>query len=66
MKTLFDGLLEFESYNELEKSLDTMDKDFAIKIIDLALTYIQKNGGFSFEESHCIYKCLNKIKENEV
>lgn len=65
MKSLFNGLLEFPTHNDLEKSLDSMDKEFAIKIIDLALNYIQQNGGFSLEESHCIYKCLNKIKENE-
>lgn len=65
MESLFGGLFGFESKESLENFVENVDKVNAIKMIELSLLYIQKNGFFSFEESHIIYKCLNKLKENE-
>jgi len=31
----------------------------------MALNHANKQGAFSILESHCIYKCLEKLKDNE-
>lgn len=65
MNTIFGGLFSFETKQSLENFIEKIDKESAIKMIELSLLYTQKNGLYSFEESHIIYKCLNKLKENE-
>lgn len=65
MESLFGGLFGFESKDNLEDFVSKIDKESALKIIELSLLYALKSGLYSFEESHIIYKCLNKIKKNE-
>lgn len=62
MKSIFGGLIEFESQSKLTEFLKTMDDTTSIKIIEGALEYGAKNGLFSMEESHCMYEALLKIK----
>jgi hypothetical protein len=65
MKILFNGLLEFQSQDQLKELLSSEDKKTALKLIELALQYAQNNGLYSFEESYVIYNCLNALKNNE-
>jgi hypothetical protein len=64
-KIMFGGLLEIKNIDDLERFLNVMSKNDSLKIIENSLIYSQKNGLFSFEESHVIYNCLIKLKENE-
>jgi hypothetical protein len=64
MESIFGGTIEFQTKTQFDTFVDTLDKDMSMKIIELALDYGQKNGLYSFEESHSIYKSLNKLKEN--
>lgn len=63
---MFDGLFEFDNVDDLEKMIEGMDTKTAIKIIEIAIVYAQQNGLYSLPESHCIYKCLKKVKENNI
>lgn len=65
MESLFGGLFSFKTKKSLENFIEKIDKDSALKMIELSLLYTQKNGFYTFEESHIIYMCLNKLKENE-
>ena len=65
MKAMFGGLFEFESEDDLSFFVENMDKMGSIKIIEIAIEYGQKNGLYSLQESHCLYKCLTKLKEDE-
>lgn len=65
MKTMFDGLFEFESENDLNLFVDGMDKNSSMKILEMAFEYGQKNGLFTIQESYCLYKCFTKLKEDE-
>ena len=65
MKTMFDGLFEFESEDDLVLFTINMDKQSSIKILELAIEYGQKKGLYSIQESYCLYNCLLKLKENE-
>lgn len=63
MENMFDGILEFPSNKELETYLSTMEKEDALKLLELAIMYSQKHGLYNLSESHCIYMCLKKLKE---
>lgn len=65
MEKIFGGLFEFEGSEELDKFMSELDKTTALKIIDIVLRYGQQQGIYSLTESHCIYKCLTKLKVNE-
>ena len=61
---MFDGLLEFPTQDAFDSFVETMDIDSAIKIIELSIITNQQRGVYSLEESHCLYKCLTKLKEH--
>lgn len=63
MENMFDGILEFPSNTELEAYLSTIEKDDALKLLELAIMYGQKHGLYNLTESHCLYICLKKLKE---
>lgn len=65
MESIFDGLIEFKTKEELKKFVDTVDKDHAIKVVEMALEYSHKSGIFTIEEAHVIYTCLTKLKSND-
>ena len=65
LNSSFGGLLQFKNNQEITLFLENMDKKQAFTIIETALFFSQKQGTYSFDESHIIYKCLNKLKENE-
>ena len=65
MENLFGGLFEIDNTEDLDKFMNNLDKASALKIIDMVLRYGQQQGIYTLAESHCIYKCLNKLKENE-
>jgi hypothetical protein len=62
MPAIFNDLLEFRDENDLDAVLDKMDKTLAIKLLEIALDGC--NDRFSIVESHVIFKCLKKLKEN--
>ncbi len=63
MAELFGGLLSFENQKDLDEFVENFDKESSIKIIEVALNYVQGNGGFNIEESYTLYKCIAKLKE---
>jgi hypothetical protein len=63
MEKMFGGLLEFTNETEFNEFVNNMSKEDSLKLIEVALTYGQQNGLYSFEESHTLYKCLSKLKE---
>ena len=64
MNNMFDGLLEFPTQDAFDSFVETMDMDSAIKIIELSIITNQQRGVYSLQESHCLYKCLNKLKQD--
>lgn len=62
MATLFNGILEFESDDQLNDILEKMDKELAFKLLKIALDLTTDQ--FSLVENHTIYKCLIKLKED--
>lgn len=64
MENIFNGLLEFEKNEDFEVFVNSMDKKTSLKILELCIVYGQQNGLYNLSESHLIYKCLQKIKEN--
>ena len=64
MNSIFNGLLEFPTQKDFDVFVETMDEQSAIKLIELSIITNQQNGVYSIEESHCLYKCLSKLKEN--
>ena len=65
MESIFGGLIEFENTNEFEQYVENLDKKKALVIIEKQIEYYMMNGGFTLLESHVLYKCLKKLKENE-
>lgn len=66
MEHMFDELLEFSTTKELDEYIENLTNEDAINILEVALTYCQKNGMFTFDESHTIYKSLKKLKHDEI
>lgn len=62
MSTLFNGDFEYEEESDFKEFLETIEPQNALKIIDIALSHANKEGAFSIEESYCIYKCIDKLK----
>jgi len=62
MKSIFGGLLEFESQSKLNDFVETIDEKTSMKIIENSMEYGMKSGLYSLEEAFCLYKCLLKIK----
>lgn len=65
MDTIFGGLVQFESKEQFNNFVENINDENAVKLIEMALLFSLKNGLFSFEESHIIYECLNKLKNRE-
>lgn len=65
MKTIFDGLFEFETDNDLDHFVNNMNKTSSLKILEIAFEFGQKRGLYSIQESYCLYKCLMNLKEDE-
>lgn len=64
MENIFGGLIEFKSKKEFDSFIEEIDNDSALRIIEISILYGQQNGLYSLEESHSLYKCLTKLKEN--
>jgi hypothetical protein len=64
MENIFGGLIEFKSKKEFNSFIDEMDTISTIQIIEASIMYGQQNGLYTLEESHILYKCLSKLKEN--
>lgn len=62
MKTLFNGIIEFEDESHLNIILEKMDKELAFKLLTIVLDLTTEH--FSLVENHTIYKCLIKLKED--
>ena len=62
MKTLFGGLIEFDTPSKLVECARTMDTDMSIKIIEAAMEYGVKNGLYTLEEAYLLYETLRRIK----
>jgi hypothetical protein len=65
VQSILGGLVQFNNKEEFNLFLEKMNPNEAFTVIEFALLYAQKQGSYSFEESHVIYKCLNKLKINE-
>jgi hypothetical protein len=65
MNSIFNGLLEFPELNQLEDYLNNLSTEDSIKLLELSIHYGQKNGWYSLTESHCLFICLKKLKENK-
>lgn len=64
MASIFNGFLEYESNQELDEYLiNKLDKDTALKLIQLSIETLQGQGAFTLVESHALYMCLNKLKQ---
>lgn len=66
MTTLFNGDFEYEQESEFKEFLETMEPVNALKIIEIALSHANKEGAFTIEESHCIYRCIDKLKNSNI
>jgi hypothetical protein len=64
MESIFGGLIEFDNQKELNEYMDNLSVDDAIQIIEKQIEFVATHGGFKLVESHVLYKCLNKLKEN--
>ena len=65
MDVYFGGLLEFDENENIELSMNEIDYEQAIKIIETAITYAVKSGVYNLSESYVLYKCLSKTKEKK-
>jgi hypothetical protein len=64
MASIFNGFLEYRTPQELDDYLvDKLDKETSLKIIELSIETLQSQGAYTLAESHTLYKCLNKLKE---
>jgi hypothetical protein len=64
MENIFGGLIEFKSKSEFDSFIENITKEEALQIIELSISFAQQSGLYSLEESHSLYKCLTKLKEN--
>lgn len=65
MENIFGGLIEFDTQKDFEDFIDSLDKESALKIIEVGLNYAISNGVYTMGENFCLYKCISKLKENE-
>jgi hypothetical protein len=64
MENIFGGLIEFKSKKEFDSFIENVSKEDALQIVEASVSYGLQNGLYTLEESHSLYKCLNKLKEN--
>jgi hypothetical protein len=64
MESIFGGLIEFDSQKELNEYMENLELIHAIQIIEKQIEYVASHGGFTIVESHVLYKCLTKLKED--
>ena len=64
MAAIFNDILEFQDDSQLENMLNEMDNSLALKLIRIAFDVSSER--FTLVENHVIYKCLLKLKENEI
>ena len=64
MESIFGGLIEFDSQKELNEYMENLDISHATQIIEKQIEYVASHGGFNIVESHVLYKCLIKLKED--
>ena len=64
MESIFGGLIEFDNQKELNEYMENLDINHAIQIVEKQIEYVASHGGFTIVESHVLYKCLNKLKED--
>lgn len=62
---LFGGEFEYDEKEELKFFLNNLKPSVSRSIIEMALNHASNQGVFSILESHCIYKCLENLKDNE-
>jgi hypothetical protein len=65
MERIFGGLIEFENIEEFDQFVLDIDKESALTIVGKALDFCNQNRMFNLMEANTLYKCLNKLKENE-
>lgn len=65
MKSIFGGLIDFESQAKLTEFAENLNVEMSIKIMEASSEYGMKNGLYSLEEAYCIYMCLQKLKLKE-
>ena len=65
MKSIFGGLIEFESQEKLTEFAEGLDTPTTVKVIEASVEYGLKNGLYSLEEAYCLYMCLNNLKKTE-
>ena len=65
MENIFNGLIEFETTQDFSDFVENIDKQSALKIIETQIEYFQQQGGFTLLEATTLYKCLNKLKEDD-
>lgn len=66
MSTLFNGDFEYEDESDFKEFIESIESKNALKIIEIALSHANKEGAFTIEESHCIYKCIDKLKNSNI
>jgi len=64
MESIFGGLIEFDSQKELNEYMENLEVAHAIQIIEKQIEHVASHGGFTIVESHVLYKCLTKLKED--
>lgn len=64
-KGMFGGLLEFPNQKEMELFIDSLDKDSAVKILEMSINHCIHLGVFDLSETFCLYKSLSKLKEKD-
>lgn len=64
MSDIFGGLIEFSSNNEMDIFLSQIDDESALKMIESALEFVQRNGTFTLQESYILHTCLKKLKNS--
>lgn len=64
MESIFGGLIEFDNQKELNEFVEDLNIKSAIQIIEKQIDYVASQGTFTIVESHVLYKCLNKLKED--
>lgn len=64
MESIFGGLIEFENISEFDNYVEKLDKNKALVILEKQIEYQLLNGGFTLLESHVLYKCLKKLKDD--
>ena len=62
---LFGGEFEYEEKEDFKVFLNSLKPSVSRSIIETALNHASNQGVFNILESHCIYKCLENLKDNE-